>query len=298
MKTRALIGLSTAAMSALVAAAVGCGQPAANTYTPSSSESGSSAAASSAKTASTSSSAKATSTAADKAASAKAESATAASAKADTAASAKAEVSSTASASYTDGTYEASAQGKAGDVPVTVTVSGGKITDVTVGDNSETEGIGTKAIEQLPSEIVEANGTDGVDGVSGATLTSNAILTAVSDALAQAGGSAATSASATSATSDATASATAETSTAAAAGSYADGTYEASGKGIGGDVPVTVTISGGKITDVTVGDNDETEGVGSKAIEHHLQRRERNPRRGLDRLLRDDFRHHGRFVQG
>ena len=74
-----------------------------------------------------------------------------------------------------------------GDVPVTVTVSGGVITAVEVGDNSETQGIGSKAIEQLPAEIVEANGTEGVDGVSGASVTSKAIFTAVEEALASAG---------------------------------------------------------------------------------------------------------------
>jgi fumarate reductase flavoprotein subunit len=67
-----------------------------------------------------------------------------------------------------------------------VTIEGGVITDVTVGDNSETQGIGSKAIEQLPALIVEANGIDGVDGVSGASVTSSAIFTAVTDALAQA----------------------------------------------------------------------------------------------------------------
>ena len=85
-----------------------------------------------------------------------------------------------------DGTYEGKGKGIGGDVPVTVTVSGGKITDVTVGDNSETEGIGSKAIEQLPAKIVEAGGVDGVEAVSGASVTSKAIFTAVSDALAQA----------------------------------------------------------------------------------------------------------------
>ena len=110
-----------------------------------------------------------------------------ASTKADTAASAKAETSTAAAAgSYTDGTYEASAQGKAGDVPVTVTITDGKISAVEVGDNSETQGVGSKAIEQLPAKIVEANGTDGVDGVSGASVTSKAIFTAVNDALDQA----------------------------------------------------------------------------------------------------------------
>ena len=51
------------------------------------------------------------------------------------------------------------------------------------------------------------------------------------------------------------------------AGSLADGTYGASGKGIGGDVPVTVTVEGGTIAAVEVGKNSETEGIGSKAVE-------------------------------
>ena len=91
-----------------------------------------------------------------------------------------------AAATYSDGTYEASGTGMGGDVPVTVTVEGGKVASVTVGDNAETQGIGTNAIEQLPSAIVEANGVAGVEGVSGATITSNAIFTAVEECLAQA----------------------------------------------------------------------------------------------------------------
>ena len=85
-----------------------------------------------------------------------------------------------------DGTYEAEGKGIGGAVPVTVTVEGGQITSVTVGDNAETAGIGSKAIEQLPELIVAANGTAGVDGVSGATITSKAIFAAVEDAMVQA----------------------------------------------------------------------------------------------------------------
>ncbi len=84
-----------------------------------------------------------------------------------------------------DGTYTASGKGIGGAVPVTVTIQSGQITAVSVGDNSETQGIGSKAIEQLPDAIVEANGTN-VDGVAGATITSQAILSAVDDCLAQA----------------------------------------------------------------------------------------------------------------
>ena len=92
-------------------------------------------------------------------------------------------------ASYNDGEYTAEGKGIGGRVPVTVTIEGGVITGVEVGDNSETQGIGSKAIEQLPALIVEANGTEGVDAVSGASVTSKAILTAVDDCLEQAGGS-------------------------------------------------------------------------------------------------------------
>ena len=92
-----------------------------------------------------------------------------------------------AATGYADGTYTAEGKGIGGKVPVTVTVSGGVIIDVTVGDNSETQGIGSKAIEQLPALIVEANGTEGVDAVSGASVTSKAIFTAVEDCLEQAG---------------------------------------------------------------------------------------------------------------
>ena len=85
-----------------------------------------------------------------------------------------------------DGDYTAEGKGIGGKVPVTVTVKDGKVSEVTVGDNSETQGIGSKAIEQLPAKIVEAGGTEGVDAVSGATVTSKAIFTAVEDCLAQA----------------------------------------------------------------------------------------------------------------
>ena len=86
-------------------------------------------------------------------------------------------------AKWADGTYSGDGKGIGGTVPVTVTVAGGVITAVEVGDNSETDGIGTKAIAELPAAIVAANGTEGVDTVSGATITSKAILTAVDAAL-------------------------------------------------------------------------------------------------------------------
>ena len=204
-----------------------------------------------------------------------------------------------ASDGNTDGFYTASGKGIGGDVPVTVTVKDGRIASVEVGDNSETQGIGSKAIEQLPSAIVEAGGTDGVDAVSGASVTSKAIFTAVEDCLEQAKGGAAAeqAAPAEDAKADEKAEPAAEETEAddkAAADTKADdkkadstdvkadekaeeaapsdvtdtdGSYTAEGKGIGGDVPVTVTVKDGKVATVTVGDNSETQGIGSKAIE-------------------------------
>ena len=88
---------------------------------------------------------------------------------------------------YTPGEYTASADGMNGPVEVIVTFDEGAITSVTVGQHGETPGVADPAIERLPAAIV-AGQTLALDTVSGATFTSNAILTAVADAVAQAGG--------------------------------------------------------------------------------------------------------------
>ena len=90
-------------------------------------------------------------------------------------------------AALKDGTYTAASNGKNGPVNVTVTVAGGKLTAVTVGEHQETAGIGDTAIARLPGAIVEHQSVK-VDVVSGATLTSEAILAAVKDCIVQAGG--------------------------------------------------------------------------------------------------------------
>ena len=84
---------------------------------------------------------------------------------------------------YQDGTFEGAGKGMNGDVNVTVTVENGKITAVTVGKHKETAGIGDMAIEALPQAIIDKQSTE-VDGVAGATLTSDALKEAVNNALA------------------------------------------------------------------------------------------------------------------
>lgn len=74
--------------------------------------------------------------------------------------------------------------GEAKPLKVKVTVEGEKITKVEVVEHGETPNISDPAIEKIPGEIVKAGKTDGVEAVSGATITSNAIKDAVNNALA------------------------------------------------------------------------------------------------------------------
>lgn len=88
---------------------------------------------------------------------------------------------------YTPGTYTATAQGYGGEIQAKVTVDEKAITKVELTGDEETDGIGSKAIDELPDKIVASNSSS-VDAVSGATVTSEAIMAAVEAALTQAGG--------------------------------------------------------------------------------------------------------------
>ncbi|MBQ4264147.1 MAG: FMN-binding protein [Clostridia bacterium] len=74
------------------------------------------------------------------------------------------------------------AKGFGGELTVTVETDGDKIVNVTVDSHSETPNIGTRAIDELPAKIAAANSAD-VDAVASATVTSNAIIAAVKNAL-------------------------------------------------------------------------------------------------------------------
>jgi len=93
---------------------------------------------------------------------------------------------STGAMAMTAGTYEAEANGIGGAVKVAVTVSEAAIEKVEVVAHSETPGISDPAIERIPAAIAEKQ-TLAVDAVAGATVTSNAILTAAEAALTAAG---------------------------------------------------------------------------------------------------------------
>jgi len=84
------------------------------------------------------------------------------------------------------GEFTGTAKGFGGDVTATVTLTDGVITNVTAEGASETQGIGSVAIEKLPAQIA-ATGSIAVDAVATATVTSNAIIEAVKAALTAAG---------------------------------------------------------------------------------------------------------------
>ncbi len=93
----------------------------------------------------------------------------------------------TVEGAYTDGVYVGEAEGFAGPLKVEVTVEGGAIKDVKLLETVDTDGIYTQAVDSVIPAIVAANTVTGVDVQSGATYSSLGILTAVANALGQAG---------------------------------------------------------------------------------------------------------------
>ena len=83
-------------------------------------------------------------------------------------------------------TLSGTAPGRNGDVAVEVIATADKIYQVKVTDQKETDGIGSVAVDQLPGAIYEAQSLS-VDGISGATITSDAIKAAIANALSSGG---------------------------------------------------------------------------------------------------------------
>lgn len=146
-----------------------------------------------------------------------------------------------------NGKYSADALNVESTITATVTVKGHKISAVSVKDNGNTYAQYTSPYTVVPKRIVDAQSTD-VDGVTGATYSSDAVKKAVDLALAQARGEKPVSAR-------------------NAALSFTPGTYTGSGKGYGGQVQARVTFSETGITDIRVGQQRETAHVGDVAFQ-------------------------------
>jgi uncharacterized protein with FMN-binding domain len=101
---------------------------------------------------------------------------------------------STSGGTYNPGTYSATARG-IGDVTVEMTFDSDSITNVSIDVSNETADIGGVIGEDMAQAILDAQGTD-IDAVSGATVTSKAIMEAADSCIAQAKGEAVASAAA------------------------------------------------------------------------------------------------------
>ena len=112
----------------------------------------------------------------------------AASGSASTAASGSAAASG-ATGTYIPGTYEGTAEGISSTVKVTMTFSDSAVTDVVVDTSGETASFGAAAADELREQLLAAGSAE-IDGVSGSTITSDAVMKAAKSCYAQAKGEA------------------------------------------------------------------------------------------------------------
>ncbi len=144
--------------------------------------------------------------------------------------------SSSSNGKYTAGTYTGTGKGHSSDVTVTATFSSSEITKVELDVSGETESIGGKAADELVQQIMDQQSSD-IDGVSGATETTNAVKAALEDAIKQATGT-----------------------ESAEKTELKDGTYTetATSFGVTGMMKGTVTIEDNKITDIQITEESDS----------------------------------------
>ncbi|MGT2666699.1 FAD-dependent oxidoreductase [Streptococcus rifensis] len=85
------------------------------------------------------------------------------------------------------GTYEVTAIGHNGKLPMSVTLSQDRIEKIDIDTEGESSGIADIVFSRVPAEIIEGQ-TLNVDAISGASVTSNGVLDGVARAVKQAGG--------------------------------------------------------------------------------------------------------------
>ena len=139
-------------------------------------------------------------------------------------------------------TVTATRPGFGGDISVTLTVEDGKITAASATGENETEGIGSRAVAELPAALAAAGNLE-IDGISGATVSSNALLAAARMAYNEATGAGNTQV------------------------RMKPGTYTASALGYWQiwELPVTITVNETSLLSISVPqsreENGETEGI-------------------------------------
>ena len=103
--------------------------------------------------------------------------------------SASSSTASGAAGQYIPGTYEGTAEGISSTVKVTMTFSDSTVTDVVVDTSGETASFGAAAADELREQLMAAGSAE-IDGVSGSTITSDAVMKATKSCYAQAKGEA------------------------------------------------------------------------------------------------------------
>lgn len=172
----------------------------------------------------------------------------------------KEEQKSTAKGSFdvSDGTYYGTGTGFAGKIKVAVTVKDKQITAIEIVENEADDDTFFSRAKGVIDKIISGQTLE-VDVVSGATYSSNGIISAVKNALtgaADSGTPASTSAGASGGSSS-PAGGSSSISTVQDASAYADGTYYGTGTGFSGALTVEVVISGGKISSIQIMDTSD-----------------------------------------
>ena len=167
--------------------------------------------------------------------------------------------------------FTGSAKGMFCDIVAEVTVADGKIVDVKLTGEGETPELGGVVLAELPAKILAAQSSN-VDGMAGATITTNAARDAVTQALIQAGllipveTEAATEPATEAVTTEPVTEAAAEAASEAAAPVSGD-VYTGSAKGMFCDIVAEVTVADGKIVDVKLTGDEETPSLGGVVLE-------------------------------
>ncbi|MFV0479527.1 MAG: FMN-binding protein [Anaerorhabdus sp.] len=153
--------------------------------------------------------------------------------------------SSSNTSGLTDGQYSSVQQGFGGEITVEITIENREISTAKITGEDETESIGQAAFPTLEEAIVSGQGVD-VDVVSGATVTSEAVLAGVQDCLNQASG------------------------TAVAELKMADGVYTASAWSFSTtkQLTVSVEVKDNKMQSIEVVESGDTEIILNTAIEY------------------------------
>lgn len=141
-----------------------------------------------------------------------------------------------------DGFYQGQAEGVQGEIVLEIKVEAGDIVDLEILAEQETEHLAQPAYKKLEKQLLRKQSAD-LDTVSGATYTSDAFMEAVQEAIDKASP-------ASNGKAD-----------------FEDGEYQGSAPGHVGEIELKVIIEAGKIAEIEVLAQNETAGLGDKAID-------------------------------